>query len=118
MKRDGRRAHRINDLLQTALATILLREASFFLDCMVTVTSVDVSPDLSVAKVYVSVLEEEKAVSAVRALNSEAKSLRHLLAEAVRLRVTPELRFLFDDSVLRGNRIASLVRDVRSQTGG
>jgi len=112
MKKGGIRAQRINELVQTALAKILQKESASILDCMVTITGVEITPDLAHAKVFVSVLEEQKASSAIKQLNAEAKQLRHLLAGAVRLRIVPELRFVFDDSVWRGNRIASLVRDV------
>lgn len=113
MRRGFRRDQRVGDLIQTALAKILQRGAGDFLSgVMVTVTGVEVSHDLSSAKVFVSVLEEEQAANAVTALNNATKTLRHLLASEVRLRIVPELRFIFDDSIVRGNRIAKLVRDV------
>ena len=115
MRRGYRREQRVNDLLQTALANILQREAADLLPTtMVTVTGVSVAHDLAFAKVFVSVLEENRAAEVIAALNEASRSLRHLLAGAVRLRIVPELRFVFDDSTLRGNRIASLVRDVKS----
>src|SRR5437762_5700765 len=114
MRRTFRRDQRVNDLLQTALATILQREAGNLLSVttMVTVTGVSVTHDLAHAKVFVSVLDEEQAEEAVASLNHAAKTLRHMLASAVLLRMVPELRFVFDDSTVRGHRIASLVRDV------
>ncbi len=114
MKKKGyRRDQRVGDLLQTELAKIIQRETgSLLAGMMVTVTGVEVSHDLTSAKVYVSVLQEDMATEAVAALNGATKTLRHLLAGAVRLRIVPELRFIFDDSTVRGNRIASLVRDV------
>lgn len=118
MKRTFRRDQRVNDLLQTALATILQREAGDVLPSvttMVTVTGVSVTHDLAHAKVFVSVLDEEQASEAISALNHAAKTLRHRLASAVLLRIVPELRFVFDDSTVRGHRIASLVRDVPPQ---
>lgn len=114
MKRTFRRDQRVNDLLQTALAKILQREAGDLLpsNSMVTVTGVSVTHDLAHAKVFVSVLDEEQAEETVDALNHASKTLRHMLAGAVLLRIVPELKFVFDDSAVRGNRIASLVKDV------
>ena len=45
------------------------------------------------------------------ALNKASKYLRYALANAIELRVTPELKFVYDDSVVRGNRISSLIND-------
>ena len=105
------RLQRINDLVQTTLAGILLREAKDLRFGMVTITGVEVAQDLSHAKVYVSVLEDDKASESIAALNNASKYLRYSLANAVELRVTPELKFVYDDSTLRGNRITSLIND-------
>jgi ribosome-binding factor A len=78
---------------------------------MVTVTDVEVAPDLSHARVFVSVLEDDKVKETVAALNGAAKTLRYALAHAVKLRVTPDLKFIYDDSTVRGNRISSLIHD-------
>jgi ribosome-binding factor A len=78
---------------------------------MTTITSVSVSADLSYAKVYVSVLEDEKAPEIIAMLNKARKNLRYELANTVELRITPELKFFYDDSVVRGSRISSLIND-------
>ncbi len=105
------RTQRINDLIQTTLAEILQRNAKDLRFGMITITGVDVSHDLAYAKVYVSVLEEEKAKETIDALNNATKYLRYELANAVELRVTPELKFIYDDSTVRGNRISSLINN-------
>jgi ribosome-binding factor A len=109
MTKRFKRGQRINDLIQTALAEIIQREAKDLRFGMVTLTSVSVSHDLAFAKVYVSVLEEDKATETLIALNKAAKYLRYCLANAVELRVTPELKFIYDDSCVRGNHISSLI---------
>lgn len=108
-KKGYNRIQRIDDLIQTALAEIIQREAETLHIGMVTITGVQVSQDFSFAKVYVSVLEEERAKEAMDKLNQSSKSLRYELAHAVKMRVTPELKFYYDDSIVRGNRIASLI---------
>ncbi len=109
MAKNYSRIQRIADLIQTALAEILQKQAKDLRFGFITVTEVTVAPNLSFAKVYVSVLEEEKAVEAVAALNKAAKYLRYELANAVELRITPQLKFIYDDSVVRGSRISSLI---------
>jgi ribosome-binding factor A len=111
MPKSYSRIQRIGDLIQTALAEIMRDNAKELKCGMTTITSVKVSADLSSAKVYVSVLEDEKAVEIIAALNKMAKFLRYELANTVELRVTPELKFYYDDSVVRGSRISSLIND-------
>lgn len=109
MAKGFKRSQRVADLIQTALAEILQRNAKDLRFGIITITSVDVAHDLSFAKVFVSVLEDQKAVETIKALNAAAKYLRYSLANAVELRITPELRFVYDDSAVRGSRISSLI---------
>ena|SRR5580692_3943872 len=111
MAKGYKRSQRVADLIQTALAEILQQDAKDLRLGIITVTSVDVAHDLSFAKVFVSVLEDEKAVETIKALNRAAKYLRYSSANAVELRITPELRFVYDDSAVRGSRISSLIND-------
>ena len=103
------RKQRVGDLIQTTLAEILqehVKDARFGL---ITVTGVEVSPDFSHAKIYVSVLNEESAKEAIDVLNQSSREFRFELAHAINLRVTPDLKFFYDDSTVRGNRITSLI---------
>lgn len=111
MKRGYERTQRVNDLLQKALAQMLLQDMTDDRFHLVTITSVTVTRDLSYAKVYVSVLldDEEKIKRTVQALNRSAKSLRYNLAHTVDLRVVPELKFVYDESTARGFRISTLI---------
>lgn len=111
MKKVSSRIHRIGDLIKNTLAEILQREAENLRYGIVTVTGVVVSQDLSFAKVYVSVLDETKSKETLEILNDAAKPLRYELAHSVKLRITPELRFFYDDSAVRGSRISSLIND-------
>ncbi len=111
MPKSFKRTQRINELIQTTLAEIIQRDAKDLRFGMITLTGVSVAHDLSYAKVFVSVLEEEKATETLDVLNKAAKYLRCELANAVKLRVTPELKFIYDDSTLRGSRISSLINN-------
>lgn len=111
MTKGYKREQRFNDLIQSALADIIQKEAKDFRFGMITITGVSVSHDLAFAKVFVSVLEEDKATETLAALNNAAKYLRYSLANAVELRATPELKFIYDDSSVRGSRISSLIND-------
>ena len=112
MRRRGfDRTQRVADLIQKALATILLQDIQDDRFRFVTITGVTVSRDLSYAKIYVSVLTEEpnKVKEIVRALNQEAKILRRHLAHEVDLRITPELKFIYDESTAHGFHISTLI---------
>lgn len=111
MKRGYERTQRVADLIQKSLAQMLLQEMSDERFRLVTITSVDVTRDLSYAKVYVSVLmdEQDKIKSIIDALNHAAKSLRYNLAHDVDLRIVPELKFVYDASTAHGFKISSLI---------
>lgn len=105
------RLERIADLIQKTLAQILIKEASDLRFRFVTITGVTVARDLAYAKIYVSLLEEdkEKIKQTVQALNRASKYLRYTLAHEVDLRVVPELMFIYDESTMHGFKIASLI---------
>lgn len=111
MKRGYDRTQRIAELIKQALAQSLLQDMSDERFRLVTVTDVTVSKDMSYAKVYVSALfdDEAKIKQTVDALNKAAKSLRYNLAREVKLRVVPELKFVYDESTARGFRLSTLI---------
>lgn len=111
MKKSFSRVQRVGELIQTVLATIIQDKSEELHLGMVTITSVTVSPDFSHARVFVSVLEEDRVKDTIATLNEVGKTLRYELAHAIKLRVTPMLRFVFDDSTMRGSRISSLIND-------
>lgn len=120
MVKSNNRKQRVADLIQTALAEILQREAQRLQCGMVTITDVNVTKDLTFAKIFVSVLDDSRVKESLMALNEASKFLRYELAHAVKLRMTPELKFIYDDSIVRGNRISSLIskalKDNKSDT--
>jgi ribosome-binding factor A len=113
MAKDFSRLDRIGDMLKRELSLLIQQEIKDPRVGMVSVTDVKVSRDLAHAKVYVSVLQpDEKIPEAIEALNHAASYLRYQLAQRVELRAMPVLRFYYDDSLLRGNRIATLIDKV------
>lgn len=108
----GKRIDKVAGLVQTTLASILLRESSEHGFGMVTITNVSLSKDFSSAKVFVSVMDDDHTEDAIAALNKAAPSLRYLLAKSkIEMRVIPSLKFIFDDSIVKGSRISSLLND-------
>ena len=75
----------------------------------VTITEVDVAPDLSSAKVFFSTFEGVDLEEVMKVLQGEAKALRKMLAHTLNLRLTPKLNFIYDESIERGRRISVLI---------
>ena len=113
----GNRMQRVAGLVQTTLADILLKETEDKRFHIVTITHVSLARDMSSAKVFVSIWDETKVKEIIDALNRAAKYLRYALAQSkIEMRVIPELKFVYDESTLRGNRISSLINDALKDT--
>ncbi len=106
-----RRTERINDLLREEISDILRREIKDpRIGGLLSVTEVDVSPDLRQAKVYISVMAgEEETTATFKALRSAAGFVQRSLRGRLTLRRTPGLTFFPDDSISQGARILTLL---------
>jgi ribosome-binding factor A len=112
MKKHSPRPHRVGDQIQRELAELLRLQIKDPRVGMVTVTSVDVAPDLSHAKIYVTHLGgREHAAAVVTALQHTAGYLRRELSHRLKLYTVPELRFFYDDSIESGLRLSQLIDD-------
>lgn len=113
-KRSGR-PEKLGDLIQRELSDLLRRELRDPRVGMVTITGVDVSPDLSHAKVFYTTLEAGHVPDAQEGLARAAGFLRSQLARRIKLYTTPELRFVYDESVERGDRLSRLIEATRDK---
>jgi ribosome-binding factor A len=111
-KKSFYRTDRVSAQLRRELGTIVhaaVREHGLG---STSVSDVEVTRDMAHAKVFITVLQAERAKETVKALKSLAPELRYQLARAVKMRHVPELHFHYDDSVDRGERIDLLLRDL------
>ena len=121
MARDFKRTDRVGDQIQRDLATLIQREIKDPRLGMVTISHVKVSKDLSYADIYFTVLalgeqSEAEAISSARmVLNNAAGFLRTELSRGIKLRVMPQLRFHFDESVERGRHLHGLIEKAWQQ---
>ena len=106
------RPKKVADLIQRELADLLRRDVRDPHVGMVTLTSVDVAPDLSHAKVFFTLLNAEKKDETARALQRAAGFLRSQLSHRMNMYTTPALRFVYDESVERGDRLSRLIDSV------
>lgn len=98
---ESTRQAKIARLLQKELSEIFRRETAAMGGVLVSVSAVRVSPDLSIARAYLSIFPSGKAEEILKNINNSAKSIRFELAKILRyqLRKTPELSFFIDDSL-------------------
>ena len=110
MKKNTQRAQRVGDQIQRELADLLRLHVKDPRIGMVTVTAVEVSPDLSHAKVFFTHLAgAERATAAVEALQYTAGYLRSELSRRLKLYSVPQLHFAYDDSIESGLRLSKLI---------
>ena len=111
-KKSSGRPQRLGDQIQRELSDLLQREVRDPRVGMVTLTAVDVSPDLSHAKIFFTTLDKEHLAETTQGLKRAAGFLRSQLARRIKLYTTPELRFAYDESVERGDRLSRLIDSV------
>lgn len=116
MSKEFARYDRLAQQMQQEMAVILQREIKDpRLHRMITVSDVEVSKDLSHAKIYVTFLglESEKVALNLQILNDASGFIRSLIAKRIQARIVPTVRFYFDKSLDEGIRMANLVETVR-----
>ena len=106
------RPRKVADLIQRELAELIRLQVRDPRVGMITITSVDVSPDLSHAKVFFTLLDKKLLEETTRGLQRSAGFLRSQLAHRMKMYTTPELRFAYDESVERGDHLSRLIDSV------
>ncbi|AGH81759.1 ribosome-binding factor A [Psychromonas sp. CNPT3] len=111
MAKEYSRTSRVSQQVQKELARILQQEVKDPRIGMVTVSGVDITRDLAYAKVFVTFLTigDQTNDESLEGLNSAAGYIRRLLGKAMRLRIVPEVRFCFDETLTEGLRLSELV---------
>lgn len=116
----SRRTERVNELLRAEMSELILREARDpRLEVMISITSVETSQDMRHAKVHVSVLgTQEERDEALRALKAGKLFYQRLLRQRLPdLRLIPELAFVSDQSIERGQELTNVLNDLARQRG-
>src|SRR5260221_4312705 len=109
MKRGQGRSQKLGGLIQRELSGLLQRELRDPRVGMITITAVDVSPDISHAKVLYTTLDPRHIAEAAKRLQRASGFLRSQLAKRIKLYTTPQLRFEYDESVELGDRLSRLI---------
>lgn len=111
MAREYPRRYRVADQVQRELGDLVRGIKDPRMSGLVTISGVDVSPDLAYAKVFVTVLQTDEPDETVAALNRATGYLRGRLGERLHLRGVPRLKFEYDPTLDRAERLERLLRD-------
>lgn len=106
---------RLNDQFQEEISMILRTEVKDQNIRFVTITGCDITSDLSFCKVYFTVLNMEYLDETKKALNRAASFIRGKLSQRVEVRHTPELKFIYDNSIEYGNKIEKIIEKINEE---
>lgn len=113
----GTRTRRVGERVRTELSVLLLRSVRDPGVTGVTVTEVRMTPDLQLARVYYTLAHGGDRRDAARALRRARPYLRRNVGERLQLRQAPDLRFLYDDSADKQDRMARIFDEIAQQRG-
>ena len=110
---DSKRQNKVARLIQKELSELFLAQAKAANGILISVSAVRISPDLSIARAYLSVFPSENATEILNNVNANSKAIRFDLGERVRhqLRIIPELKFFVDDSLDYIEHIDELLKE-------
>ena len=113
------RTRRVGELLRRELSTLISREMDDQRAAMTSITGVKISRDLRQATVYVSSVKDKEADhhALVQCLNHAAGYLRHLVSQQLNMRRTPELHFVYDDTIQHGMELTRLIDSLSGGSG-
>lgn len=113
MPKNENRLNRIDEELKKEISNIITFELKNpSVTGLISVTKAKITPDLKYAKIYVSILNSKNIKQTMEALNKSAGFVRTQIARKINLRITPELTFVFDDSMEYGAKIDSIIRNL------
>jgi ribosome-binding factor A len=109
----GSRPDRVADLIRAEVTTMIARELHDPGVGFVTITRVQVSPDLQHARVFYTSLGDQTArTNTARALDRATGFMRRQIGQRLRLRRTPEIQFTFDESIAHQDRVEQLLQEI------
>ena len=111
------RHERVRELLKRAIGEAVRREFRVDDVGLITVNDIDVGGDLRSAVVFISVLgNASQQKRALQALEEHRVRIQGLVARAVILKYTPTLKFVVDDSIVRGNRVLQIIEEIEKSS--
>ena len=110
------KTERLGNMLHREISNILMTEVKDEDLKFITITKVDLSSDLSYAKVYFTVLDDEKKDTVLKDLNNAKGFIRNeLIKRKIEMRKIPELSFVYDNSIEYGNKIEKIIEEIHKE---
>jgi ribosome-binding factor A len=106
-----KRSQRVSDLLRKEIADIIMHKLKDPRIGFITVTGVDVTDDIKIARIYVSILKDEERKTTIAILNSAKSFIRSELSKRLRMKFIPSIEFRLDTSIEYGNKIERLLKE-------
>ena len=107
------RIKRLNHAFMEEISMILMQEVKNEDLKFVTITDCDITNDLSFAKVYFTILDKDKKEEIIEELNKASSFIRGKLSERIEIRHTPELKFIYDESIEYGEKIENILNNLK-----
>lgn len=111
-----KRSQRVSDLIREEIADIIMYKLKDPRMGFITVTGVDITEDLKIAKIYISILKEEEKDITLEILNSATGFVRAELAKRLRMKFIPSISFRIDKSIEYGIKIEKLLKEIKEKT--
>ena len=108
-----KRIPQVNELIQRELSKIILREIEFPLDVLVTITRVATTLDLEHAKIYISVIPEEKSKDTIKILKSQIYQLQGFLNRRLNIQPCPRIDFLKEKETAKADEIEKILEGLK-----
>jgi len=113
-----KRSQRVSDLLRKEIADIIIYRLKDPRIGFITVTGVDVTDDIKIARVYVSIFQDEERKTTLEVLNSAKSFIRSELSKRLRMKFIPSIEFRLDTSIEYGSRIEKLLKEIEGKGEG
>jgi len=111
----SQRIQKVNELIKRELSQILLREADFPKDILVTLTRVDTAPNLSQSKIYISVFPVGQIEGIIKFLNRRVYEFQQRLNKRLRMRPMPKIIFVREKKTAEAGRIEEILEEAKKQ---
>ena len=108
------RIDKVNSLLLQEIGKIIQKDFDFS-DCLVTLTHVDVTPNLIDAKAFITVLPDEKKDKIIKILNHNIRDVQQKINKKLNMRPIPKIKFVRDDMVKNAGRVEELLEELKNQ---
>jgi ribosome-binding factor A len=107
------RLQRVNEMLKRELGEVIRRELPIAEAGVITVNQVSTAPDLHTATVFIGFIgTAEQRKRGIELLGIEKKRIQMMVGSSIRLKYTPQLRFIFDESVEKGHRVLEIIDEL------